>query len=408
MHDTDDIGSNESGNPHLQEMIEARLQRRTFLQGSSPPRRPAFSAAPCSVRPRLPLRRPAPCRVRDCCSRRSRRAPTTRCACRRVTRAHVLVPWGTPLLPGAAAFAEDASNTAAEQALQVGFNHDGMHFFPLVGPFGDSRGLLVVNHEYTDANQIYTAAPGLGDHRRRGGPREGRQGAGRTRRHRRRDPAGRDGRWQHVRGVDRTTAASPARRRWRSPARCAPTTRCCSPRSRRRRSGTLNNCAHGLTPWGTYLACEENWNGYFGTDDAAWTRNAARGALRRVARRASATTGTRPSRASTSPGTATSSTTSAGSSRSIPSIPTPRPSSARRSAASSTRARPSPRARAASSSTPATTRTATTCTSSSAARPGASCAPAARARSTTARCTSPSSTPTAPAPGCRWCTARAR
>jgi secreted PhoX family phosphatase len=271
MHDTDDIGSNHSGNPHLWDMIEARIERRSFLGGTLAVAAGSFfgSAALASTRVSANPGKVPPPRLGF-----NPIEPSTDDAIRLPAgyTYEILAPWGTPLLVGAPEFAEDASNTAAEQALQVGFNHDGTHYFPLP-KFGNSRGLLVMNHEYTDASQIYSEM----------------QGSAITN-----DAAGREkvakaltahgvsviavakgsnGKWNVVKGDPhnrRITGTTPMA--FSGPVKAShPMLKSSITPSP---IGTLNNCAMGYTPWGTYLACEENWNGYFGTDDEAWAATA--------------------------------------------------------------------------------------------------------------------------------------
>ena len=62
--------------------------------------------------------------------------------------ATVIAAWGEPV--GVAGnmptWRGDASHSAAEQAVQMGMHHDGIHFYALDGR-GNSRGLLAMNHE---------------------------------------------------------------------------------------------------------------------------------------------------------------------------------------------------------------------------------------------------------------------
>ena len=68
-------------------------------------------------------------------------------------------PLGQPILSSGPAWKKDASNTAAEQAQQVGMNHDGMHFFPSPGAAGSHSGLLVLNHEHVDHVLLFPDGP---------------------------------------------------------------------------------------------------------------------------------------------------------------------------------------------------------------------------------------------------------
>ena len=172
----------------------------------------------------------------------------------------VIYRWGDPTGIGSAlpAFRPDASNTAEDQALQAGMHHDGMHFFPL-GSDG-RRALLVLNHEYTDEHQLHAdgAAPLTAAK-----VRKSQHAVGVSVIEIERLPSG----WRQVlpsgyaRRIHARTPMHIA-----GPAAGSALLQTAADPSGREVLGTLANCAMGVTPWGTYLTCEENFHGYFGAD----------------------------------------------------------------------------------------------------------------------------------------------
>ncbi|MDZ7785245.1 MAG: PhoX family phosphatase [Halioglobus sp.] len=186
-------------------------------------------------------------------------------------RCQVLLPWGEPITGDHPAFS--VANTAAEQGMQMGAHHDGMHYFPLEG--SSTEGLLVVNHEYAEPRLMHTAVAGRALHSFEvpllsDGSRDPDQVLKEMHAHGVsivRIRRGEDGHWTAVRDPlnRRITPLTPMD--FSGPLRGD--ARLCtaySPDGTRGR-GTLNNCAHGVTPWGTYLTCEENWRYYFVHDE---------------------------------------------------------------------------------------------------------------------------------------------
>ena len=62
-----------------------------------------------------------------------------------------MIAWGDPVSNGPA-FKQDASNSAADQALQWGMHNDGVVYFEING---SARGLIVQNNEYTDDGLLF-------------------------------------------------------------------------------------------------------------------------------------------------------------------------------------------------------------------------------------------------------------
>ena len=174
--------------------------------------------------------------------------------------AQVLAPWGEPVgitghMP---AFKMDASNTAAEQAVQMGMHHDGMQYYALDG---SRRGLLAINHEYTDDGLLHPDGQNNWtlEKVRKAQAAHGvavveveQRGTG----------------WQLVRPspyARRITAHTPCA--IGGPAAGHPLMRTAADPAGRTVLGTIGNCAAGITPWGTYLTAEENWSNYFTAAD---------------------------------------------------------------------------------------------------------------------------------------------
>ena len=260
--DPDDVPSNPSGNRHFQDV----LSRRSIIKGGTVVAAAGFmtaglpSTAIAGPRGRKPGGPNRPGR-----KLLGFKAVPTSTADEIVVpegyTAQVLIPWGTPLHSRGPAFRKDASNTAADQERQIGSNHDGMHLFPL----GKDSGLLTLNHEYVDTTGLYADGSAVIT-KEKVNKALAAHGVSVVKVERDR----RSGKWKNVdsRYNRRVTGSTPV-------AFSGPVTlKHDALKSNNAPQGTLNNCSSGFTPWGTYLACEENWNSYFGTGDASWTPDA--------------------------------------------------------------------------------------------------------------------------------------
>lgn len=182
----------------------------------------------------------------------------------------VVAQWGDPLFSDAPEFDHLTRGTAESQALAFGDNNDGMDLFQI-----DGKNVMVVNNEYTNRSVMFGYNPsGLPETVE--DVNKGKMAHGVTIM----EVANTNGQWGIVKDSRfnrRFTPDTPID--IVGPARGSLLLKTKNDPDGETVLGTYNNCGNGRTPWGTYLACEENFNGYFSNsqgDDRPLTKEQKR------------------------------------------------------------------------------------------------------------------------------------
>lgn len=262
LEDADGDGHNTSVNPTMGEIIGKRFSRRNFLQGSL-----AVSAIAATVSPVALM------------SADEARAQNKGGSAFKFTEveagvdakhhvadgydADILLRWGDAVLPGAPEF-DPTRQTADAQSKQFGYNNDYVGYIPLEG--SSEHGLLVVNHEYTNPHLMFPGLVKVVDGKIKQGALSKEQVDVEMAAHGGTIVEIRKvgGKWQVVTDGKynrRITANTPME--ITGPAAGNDRLKTNVDATGTRAIGTINNCAGGVTPWGTYIMAEENFHGYF-------------------------------------------------------------------------------------------------------------------------------------------------
>ena len=166
----------------------------------------------------------------------------------------VVAKWGDPLFSDIPEFDEATRGTPETQARAFGDNNDGMELFEK-----DGKSIYVVNNEYVNRKIMWGNNPD-GKPDSDADLLKGKLAHGVTVM----EVAETDGNWAIVKDSVVNRRITPdTEMDITGPAAGHALMKTTADPTGTKTLGTWNNCGNGRTPWGTYLACEENFNGYF-------------------------------------------------------------------------------------------------------------------------------------------------